>query len=287
MARCRGVAAGWRLRVADEPPRVGGLAPELRQALGAVGRVSHALVSSHAFDDLAREALGEMREALGLAVAALYLPEPGRQALRRHVVSAAPGVPLAPRSEVDFDAAAWRLAITSGAPLVFREPAGWLGANPFEPPADSWLVLPLAQGGTPAGVVAAAAHRPLSMTPADAAVLTLLGSLLSAGVVHARLRQELERAAIERERLRLAAEVHDGLAQDLALALRELALLESDPAPEVAAASRERLREAVRTAHRLVRAPCATWRRPRPRAGWRSPPRMPAGASRSAASRSS
>ena len=147
--------------MATDPPHAAGLAPELRQALGAVGRVSHALVSSHAFDDLAREALGEMREALGLAVAALYLPEPGRQALRLHVVSAAPGVGLAPRPEVDFDAAAWRLAVSGGAPLVFQEPAGWLGANPFEPAADFWLVLPLAHGGTPAGVVAAASRARL------------------------------------------------------------------------------------------------------------------------------
>jgi signal transduction histidine kinase len=54
--------------------------------------------------------------------------------------------------------------------------------------------------------------------------------------------------------MRLAAEVHDGLAQDLALAMRELALLDSRPPPEVAEASRERLREAVAAAHRLVRA---------------------------------
>jgi signal transduction histidine kinase len=237
--------------MASDRPRVPGLTPELREALGAVARVSRALVSSHDFDELAREALGEMREALGLAVAALYLPEPGRPALRRHSVSAAPGVDAAPRPEVEFDAVAWRLAVDSAAPLVFQEPAGWLGANPFDPPAEYWMVLPL---GAPAGLVAAAARRPLSMTPAGAAVLTLLGDLLSAGVVNARLRQELQRSAVERERLRLAADVHDGLAQDLALALREIALLESGPEPEIAGPSRARLRQAVETAHGLVRA---------------------------------
>jgi len=63
-----------------------------------------------------------------------------------------------------------------------------------EPPAEYWLVLPLEHG-----VVAAAAHRPLTLTPAGAAVLTLLGDLLSAGVANARLRQELQRTAVERE----------------------------------------------------------------------------------------
>jgi signal transduction histidine kinase len=240
--------------VATDPGRAasgGRLAPELRQALGAVGRVSRALVSSGDFDELASEALGEMREALGLEVAALYLPEAGRSALRRHAVSAAPGAELAPRDEVDFDAVAWRLAVDSGSPLVFQEPAGWLGANPFEPSASYWLVLPL---GAPAGLVAAAASGPLAMTPAGAAVLTLLGDLLSAGVANARLREELQRLAVERERLRLAADVHDGLAQDLALALREIALLESDPPADLADPSRARLRQAVETAHGLVRA---------------------------------
>jgi signal transduction histidine kinase len=50
---------------------------------------------------------------------------------------------------------------------------------------------------------------------------------------------------MERERRQLAAEVHDGLAQYLALARRELALPEPD---------RARLTEAVDAAHRLVRA---------------------------------
>jgi signal transduction histidine kinase len=84
--------------------------------------------------------------------------------------------------------------------------------------------------------------------------LSLLGDLLSAGVATARLRQELQAAEIERERMRMAAEIHDGLAQDLALAMRELALLEKDPAPDAARASAERLREAISSAHRVVRA---------------------------------
>ena len=124
------------------------------------------------------------------------------------------------------------------------------------------------------------------MTPAGAAVLTLLGDLLSAGVANARLRQELQRAAVERERLQLAADVHDGLAQDLALALREIALLESDPPAELAGPSRARLREAVETAHGLVRARLRELAQPAPGGlGW--PPRTPAGASPSAAWRSS
>jgi signal transduction histidine kinase len=127
-------------------------------------------------------------------------------------------------------------------------------ANPFEPPAQSWLVLPLRSEARLVGVVVAAAPGPLSLDPTAATVLRLLGDLLAAGIATARLRQELQGREIERERLRLAAEIHDGLAQDLALAMRELALLESEPSPAQAQASAERLREAVGAAHRVVRA---------------------------------
>jgi two-component system NarL family sensor kinase len=83
--------------------------------------------------------------------------------------------------------------------------------------------------------------------------VTLIGDLLTAGIAAAELRQALERTELERERARLAALVHDDLAQDLALAVRELAVLDADPPPDVARASRERLREAVGSAHVTVR----------------------------------
>jgi two-component system, NarL family, nitrate/nitrite sensor histidine kinase NarX len=140
-------------------------------------------------------------------------------------------------------------------PIVFREPAGWLGPNPFAPAARDWLVLPLVSGRHDmVGVVAAAATRPVALDPVSATVLTLLGGQISAGITTARLRQRLQRAEVQQERRSLAADVHDGLAQDLALALRELALLDEPGLDdEVAAASRARLREAVAGAHCLVR----------------------------------
>jgi two-component system nitrate/nitrite sensor histidine kinase NarX len=152
-------------------------------------------------------------------------------------------------AELALDEEAWRLAVAGGAPIVLREPASWLAANPFSPPAEDWLILPLATAERElAGVVIAAAREPIAIDPLHRTVLTLLGLQLSAGIATARLRQQLRHAEMERERRTLAADVHDGLAQHLALALRELAA----PAPD--AASRERLREAVTEAHRIVRA---------------------------------
>lgn len=231
------------------------LPPEALASLGALTRVARALVGSGNLTELAERALAEMRDVLALELAVLYLPRPGPPPhLQRYVASAAEPASARARDEVSFDDEAWRLAVASGVPLIFREEASWLVANPFEPPADSWLVLPLVSERRLIGVTVAAAARPLSLDPAAATLLRLLGDLLAAGISTAHLRQELQGRAIERERLRLASEIHDGLAQDLALAMRELSLLESQPAEEVAAASAERLREAVASAHRVVRA---------------------------------
>jgi signal transduction histidine kinase len=226
----------------------GQLPPELRGALAAVAGVARALVGGGSFDELAAEALTRLREALDVELAALYVPVAGASALRCHATAAAPDAAWRARESVRFDAEAWDLAVRSGAPLVFREQASWLHANPFEPPADAWLVLPLKHG-----VLVAAARRPIALTAAHGIVLSLLSDLLSAGLATARLRQQLQRAELERERMRLAAQVHDGLAQDLALAVRELALLDGEPDQDVAAASRARLRDAISDAHARVR----------------------------------
>lgn len=242
--------------VASGPPAHGGrLAPEVVAGLGALARVSRAVVGTGSLAELATRALREMREALGLDLAALYLPAAdGGAALARFVSSAAADAQVVAREELRYEPEAWRLAVASGMPIVLREEAGWLGPNPFAPPAHDWLVLPLVSRRDMVGVVAAAAAAPVALDPVGATVLMLLGEQLSAGITTARLRERLQRAEMEHERRSLAADVHDGLAQDLAVALRELALLDEPGLDEAsAAASRARLREAIGAAHRIVR----------------------------------
>jgi signal transduction histidine kinase len=243
--------------VASPSERAGahGLPAEVLAGLAAVGRVSRALVGAGTLSELSERALGEMREALDLDVAVLYLPAAeGVHKLRRYVTSTSATTATWALDEVSFDEEAWGLAVASGLPLLFHEQGSWLGANPFAPPALSWLVLPLVSGGVTLGVVAAASGEPLALDPVSANVLALLGDLLTAGIATARLRQEVQRTEIERERMRLAAEVHDGLAQDLALASRELRVLDADLPEDQREQSWMRLREAIASAHRVVRA---------------------------------
>ena len=239
-----------------EPVLSGRLAPEVMAGLGALARVSRALVGTGSLAELATRALAEMRDALDLDLAVLYLPTAdGGPCLERFVSSAAAGTEVVACEVLRYEPEAWRLAVASGMPIVLREPAGWLGQNPFTPAAHDWLVLPLVSGShRMVGTVFAAAHAPVSLDPVGATVLALLGRQLNAGITTAGLRERVQRAEMERERRSLAADVHDGLAQDLAVALRELAVLDEAGVDEPSArASRARLREAVTAAHRIVR----------------------------------
>jgi nitrate/nitrite-specific signal transduction histidine kinase len=234
--------------------RIMRLAPDVAAGLGAIGRVGAALVSASSLQEIAEQGLAEMRDVLEMEVASLYLPDAtGRPLLHRHVTAAGGDCVLEVAAEVVFDEEAWRLAVAGGVPLVFHEEGSWLVANPFHPAASSWLVLPLLSNRSIVGVVLAASRGRIALEPADGAVLALIGDLLTAGITTARLRQVLEQTEIERERARLAALVHDGLAQDLALAIRELALLDAELEPAVARASFERLRGAIESAHTIVR----------------------------------
>ena len=201
--------------------------------------------------ELAERALAEMRDVLELELAVLYLPRPGPPPhLQRYVASAAETASAQARDEVSFG----RRGLAPGgrqrraAHLPGRRRAGWwrIRSSPGRLVAGAPARLRTSRSDRRRGGATVVAR------PAAATLLRLLGDPFAAGISTAHLRQSLG-WAIERERLRLASEIHDGLAQDLALAMRELSLLESKPSEELAA-SAERLREAVASAHRVVRA---------------------------------
>jgi signal transduction histidine kinase len=196
-----------------------------------------------------------MRDSLDFESAVMYMPDPdGRYVLTRFAGGARPGLERGFRQELTLDPMAWKFVIGGGSPIIFREVGSWLVANPFVPEATSWMVLKLASDLELCGVVVASASHAISLDPVDLMTLGSIADLLSAGIQTKRLREEVQRVAVEQERLRFAANLHDGLAQDLATAVRELALMDSDQPLLAAAGNRERLREAVTSAHVLVRA---------------------------------
>ena len=158
-----------------------------------------------------------------------------------------------------FDDEAWQLArALSGAPMVFREEASWLVANPFDPPARVLARRAAHVGGGGSSELWSwrPRRRRCHSIRTAATLLDACSATCSPPESPRRACASSSRASeIERERMRLAAEIHDGLAQDLALAMRELALLDCrSRRPSSRGPSAERLREAVSSAHRVVRA---------------------------------
>ncbi|MEA2622137.1 MAG: hypothetical protein QOH61_1047 [Chloroflexota bacterium] len=224
-------------------------------AVGAVSKVARALVTAGSLVALAEDALAAMREALGFEAAVMYMPYvQGRPLLQRVAGDTTTAGGRGSRQELSFDPAAWRFVTEAASPIIFREKASWLLANPFIPEADSWLVFPLTSEKELVGVVIASSQSPISLDPIDLMTLGSVCDLLNAGVQTARLRSAVQRAAVEQERLRFAADLHDGVAQDLALAVRELRLLDSDNPQMAAVGNRDRLRDAVMSANGMVRA---------------------------------
>ena len=157
--------------------------------------------------------------------------------------------------ELRFEQEAWRLASAGGRALVFHEPATWLVANPFDPPASAWLVLPLDAGGEVLGVVAAAQRHPLRARgdqrdgarhprrPARAPA-----SPPRACASASRARRSSASACAWRPRSTTAWPRTSRWPSARSRCWTPI------PTPEQAGESRARLREAVGAAHRIVRA---------------------------------
>ncbi len=227
-----------------------GPSPELVTGLNAVSHVARALVAGGTFEELASRAVAEVVDALDLAIAALYLPHPGGEPTLHRAVVRLREEGRRAHDELVLDPDAWRFAIAGGAPLVFGEPASWLVTNPFVPPRR-----PGSSAAARGGRNGRRGHRrreePDLARPGRRHRAQLARRPPRRGDRHrppCASRSSARRSSAKR--MRLAAELHDGLAQDLALGVRELALLESqpDPAPRPRASSDCAPRSAPRTA---------------------------------------
>jgi GAF domain-containing protein len=114
-------------------------------SIGAIGRTAQALVGATTLPELAQGALEDVRAALALEVAALYLSA-GDDPLVVDRFAVATTTARQVLERLVFDSAAWRLATCGRAPLVIRDGGIWLVEHPFSPPAAVWLLLPLATG---------------------------------------------------------------------------------------------------------------------------------------------
>jgi len=225
------------------------------RAVTAVARVARALVGVGDLHELGDDALREISDALGLDRVAMYTSDAdGLHVFRLFQIWPPDGAGPRATEFLPLTPEAWRFLVASAGPLVVRERDALFLENPFRPAAEFWMAIPLLAQERVVGAVYGISAKPIALGPVARATLGSIADVLSAGVATARLRMEVQRAELQRERMTLMGDLHDGLAQDLALAVREISFLETHPPPDALAASSKRLSEAVRAAHRVARA---------------------------------
>ena len=221
------------------------MAEDLAGAVTAIARVARALAGPAGLRALGGDALGAISDALDLETVAMYVPDTeAPHVLRLFQVWPEEGAEGRVAKLIALQPEAWSFIASSGSPLVLRERDALILDNPFHPPVDSWVAIPLVAQGSFEGAVFGSSATIISLEPLMRATLGSIADLLSAGVATTRLRLEIQRTELQRERMSLVAELHDGLAQDLALAVREVMFLQNNPAGDAAQASMDRLGEA-------------------------------------------
>jgi signal transduction histidine kinase len=87
---------------------------------------------------------------------------------------------------------------------------------------ESLLMAPLVTGGKVIGLIMVESQTPLAFDDSDLEILETLAFQVASAIEHARLLQKTREIAIGEERTRLARDMHDGIAQNLAYLLIQI-----------------------------------------------------------------
>ena len=176
----------------------GRLSAQIGMAFSTLGRVARALTGTGTLSELLEHALAEIRSALELDAAALYVPAAdGSPVLRRQPSCRPPGAETELRDELVFDEDAWRWPAVGRSSSASRR-AGW-STTSFLPAASNRLRQVTTGDGRLAGVVPGACFAAARARPRDDRALALLGDQLAIGIAAARLREQVHQVEIERE----------------------------------------------------------------------------------------
>ena len=95
-------------------------------------------------------------------------------------------------------------------------------AGTKEKPIESLLMTPLVTGGKVIGLIMVESQTPYTFDDSDLEILETLAFQVASAIEHARLLQKTREIAIVEERTRLARDMHDGVAQNLAYLLIQI-----------------------------------------------------------------
>jgi two-component system nitrate/nitrite sensor histidine kinase NarX len=182
--------------------------------LAALHEVSREITSRLEIEHVLQSVAEKARELLGCETAFICLYDRGNQSLRLHAMSG-PKVALG-EARVQVQDPHTELVL-GGREAVFCNGVECSGTCNIiaEPYHRSHLAASMRTGDKVVGALCAASPQPGVFSSEDADILTKLADSAAVALENARLYQQAERAATLEERHRIAAEIHDGLAQIL------------------------------------------------------------------------
>ena len=204
------------------------LAERRRQSAESLGRILAALNSGQPFDEILQFTASQARQLLESQATAIYRWKDRQEGL---VMSAADGLPddLMFAQGVSVDRAVLEQAVSARQPIAFPFMApkqeGVAAVGPEIQPQADWtsqaspyralLAAPILAEGDTYGAILFYYSEPRTFTGDEAELAVVFGSQIALAIENARLRDELERAAITAERSRLARDLHDAVTQTL------------------------------------------------------------------------
>jgi len=246
--------------------------------LTALHDMAHCLGGPLQLEEVLMQGAGRAKTALGMDAAHVYLVGEG-QALELETSVGAPASFMTKESTISVDECVCGLVASSAQPIVVTDMNSDARATRIACKRHGYCVVasvPLRSRDRAVGILTVNSCANRELTLADLEMMTTLGNQLGAAIENAQLYGEVERRvqelssrmehlAIVQERERISREIHDGLAQALALlnmrvnvassllvaGQTEQARKELDEAAQVIDAANRDVREAI-TALRLT-----------------------------------
>jgi two-component system, NarL family, nitrate/nitrite sensor histidine kinase NarX len=184
------------------------------QEIEALNTVSREISSGLNIENVLNSVVEKSRQLLGADVAFLCLLDDHKKMLSLQSTSGSDDAVAACDTAAD---ATWARQVITSEQAVRCEINGCHGfchivAKPYR---DSHLATPLTIGNRVIGALCVASQQPDYFSDDAAGYLTRLANIASVAIENARLYAQLERSAALEERHRIAADMHDGLAQTL------------------------------------------------------------------------
>ena len=230
------------------------IAQRTREAV-ALYEVSREVSARLDINHVLRSVTDKARELLGGDLAALCLLDETGQTLNLQAVSGSPEAVRQTRMSAQNRPAA---LVLLGQETVSCGVGDCAGACVMllAPYRVSHISTPLQVGGRVIGALCVGSSRPGFFSPEERRFLTKLAGSAAVALENARLFEQAERVAALEERHRIAAEMHDGLAQTLSfldLKVEHVAELVEAGRREEAAAEMHRTREVIQHASQQAR----------------------------------